>query len=363
MKLYQLARGVLGLMLACVLAASPAVAQGGDITVTQSTSYKLPGMLGDALAALGNSVPGGMNQDETIYLKGNQMRLDQGDETMVYDLDQRRMITWNRGTQRYRIQTFDQLAQQLDQLRGQAGEDMNAADAGEWAPVTEENYGFQDARLDLRVNRTGQTDRKNRFNAERVVLTMEATKVVENAEAAAGDGLDDEMYEQDGGIVAVTDMWVSSDVGDYARVRAFQQQLASELGATFLGKAASNRLSAALDRDPRMASMMNHMMGEATQVDGVPVYTTTHLVWVPQGQAFNESAVLESTKKKRRRGLGNMVRRALETNTGLNAGAEDESQQRTLVSVINEIRSVQSGTLDERLFMPPSGFQEEAGYE
>ncbi|MEM6645962.1 MAG: hypothetical protein AAF730_06890 [Bacteroidota bacterium] len=342
---------------------SPALAQNNGITVTQTTSYKLPGMLGDALAALGNSVPGGMNQDETLYLKGNQMRMDQGDETTVYDLDQRRMITWNRGTQRYRIQTFDQLAQQLDQLRGQADEDMNAADAGGWEPVTEENYGFQDARLDLRVNRTGETDRKNRFNAERVVLTMEATNVAESTETATADGMDGAMYEQEGGIVAVTDMWVSNDVGDYAQVQTFQQRLAGELGAAFLGAEASSRLNAAFDRDPRMASMMNRMMGEATQIDGVPVHTTTHLVWVPHGQTFDESALLKSSKKKRRRGLGNMVRRALETNTGLNAGAEDENKQRTLVSVINEIRAVQIGPLDAQLFMPPSGFQEDVGYE
>ncbi|GAB5519432.1 MAG: hypothetical protein RhofKO_16830 [Rhodothermales bacterium] len=354
---------VLGLMLACVLAASPVLAQGSGVTVTQSTSYKLPGMLGDAMAALGNRMPGGMNQDETLYLKGNQMRIDRGDETIVYDLDQRRMVTWNRATQRYRIQTFDQLAQQFEQLRGQASGAMDDASASDYEPVTEENYGFRDARLDLRVNRTGQTDRKNRFNAERVVLTMEATKVAESAEAAAEEGMDGTPYEMDGGIVAVTDMWVSNDVGDYTQVQAFQQRLAGELGAAFLGEAASNRLSAAFDRDPRMASMMNRMMGEATQVDGVPVHTTTHLVWVPQGQAFNESAVLELAKKKRRRGLGNMVRRALETNTGLNAGAEDENQQRTLVSVVNEIRSVESGTLEDQLFMPPSGFQEEAGYE
>ena len=362
MMLHRISRVTLGLILICALIASPARAQSGDVTVTQSTSYKLPGMLGDAMAALGNRMPGGMNQDETLYLKGNQMRIDRGDDTIVYDLDQRRMVTWNRATQRYRIQTFDQLAQQFEQLRGQAHEAMDDASASDYEPVTEENYGFRDARLDLRVNRTGQTDRKNRFNAERVVLTMEATKVAESAEAA-DDAMDATVYEQDGGIVAVTDMWVSNDVGDYAKVQAFQQRLAGELGAAFLGEAASNRLSAAFDRDPRMASMMNRMMGEATQIDGVPVHTTTHLVWVPQGQAFNENAVLETAKKKRRRGLGNMVRRALETNTGLNAGAEDENQQRTLVSVVNEIRSVQSGTLEDRLFMPPSGFQEDAGYE
>ncbi len=352
---FPLRFSLLSLLLLLLLAASPSpriAPSGPDVTYTTASVYHLSGLVGRVLS---RSLPDVIY--EHAYLSGNVMltKNEEAETGTLINLGTETFTHLNYKEQTYSTITFDELQalyqQRLEEATQQQGEPV---EDGEERPTT-------DVQFQVTVDRTGEIITYNDMACERVVITIQAT----------GTATDEETQETAGGqLVIVTDALITNEVPGYAKVRAFNQELAEKMGrALTAGNAQEETLSAiakALGNDETgLKASLDEAQAKLKDLDGMAVKTIFHMVSVPYGMTYNpdlladsgETATEEQPKKKRRglRGLRNLVEEAA---TG--ASSSNQQAQNTVFKIESTVNNAQETTLAAGTVGIPSGFEEVA---
>jgi hypothetical protein len=243
------------------------------------------------------------------YLKGQKMKVDNGDSIMIMDFDAQTMTHINTAQKTYTVSKFSELGETVTK----SGMDIN---------------------IDLKE--TGQRKTINGFNATEMVMTME---------------MDNPQARQQGMKMKMEmDIWVSPDVPGAGELRSFYQKNAGKFpwaamtGAGGRGNASMQKAMADLQR--KMADMK-----------GVPV-----LQVMKMGAAGNEAQMAQMQKgmEQARAQLEEMKRQGKlppqmeETLKRMSGGAAGGSMFETTM----ESSNFSSSPIPDSMLAVPAGYQQ-----
>ena len=335
-----------------VLAATPLAAQ--DVQYKTVSKMDLGGVI-NALARLG----GGLEVEETTYIKGSKMRTDVDKSSTIMDFATGSYIWIDHEAKTYSTMTLAQMLEQAEQALAQAKASQANAGApqvtssGDNATTIHTDSGDVHLEFDLDVDRTNETERVNGWNARRSIITMTTDATVET---------ETEGEQEAGSLIVVVDLWSSTDVPVHDATRRLYESAAGQQYMQEAGNAAQS-IGAAFAGDPRMSAALQKAGEEMQKIEGHAVKTTTYLVALAPGKEFDRSLVLEPQQKESaaRRIGGGMLRGALGRAGGRQQQEQQEEEapsQKTVMTFISETRDAKAGNLADSLFEPPAGYRQ-----
>jgi hypothetical protein len=343
-----------------LLAAAAAFAIGAAPVAAQDVQYKTVSRmdLGGVVNALA-SLAGGLEVEETTYIKGAKMREDTKESSLIMDFETGRYTFIDHNAKTYSVVTLEQMLEQMQQSLEQAKAAQGNASqptvtTGDDRTTVHTDSGDVHLEFELDVDRTNESEKVNGWNARRALITMKTDATVE------AEGQEE---EEAGSLIVFVDMWASTDVPVHdAHQRLMQHAAASQ----YMGEAgnAAQSIGAAFASDPQMSAAMQKAGEEMQKIEGTPVKTTTYLIALAPGKELDRELVLnpqrESVAKK---AAGGMLRGALGRLGGGRQQQEEQQEeeapsQKTIMTFISELRDAKAGDLSDSLFEPPAGYRQ-----
>lgn len=348
--------------------AMPAVLGAQQGVIVRSTSdMRLYGVLG-TLANVGARLGGGGNMHDipsTTSIAGHKMRVETRDAASIIDADAGRMTHVDMKEKTYTTMTFDEMAAAMQQAASSAKASSEKAKA-DAAKDPKAAKGDVDVKYSVAVDRPGQREKIAGYDAERVFLTItieaEAKPEGENA-------------EQVGSMVFLLDQWRSKDAPQIAALEEFQRAYAKSVGQAFRPQAQS--MDAVFKSDPRIKGGFEAAAKELAKVPGVALRSVTYVTVVPANMTFDRQLALgdgaamasnaeaekkEEKPKSRFGGFVGAIKTAAEQAGKTQSSSSDKKdqppKQATLMTLTDEVKSIEKGSVPPDTFAPPADFKE-----
>lgn len=343
------------------LAAAPAAAQ--DVQYKTVSKADLGGFL-NAVAKLG----GGLETEETTYVKGGMMRTDVDKSSTIMDFQNGVYTYIDHDAKTYSVVTLAQMVDMMNQAVAQAQAESAQAQGGQAQAqggtprIT--TGGDADATIhgdsgdvkldfDLDVDRTNESQKVNGWTAKRAFLTLTTDARVQ---------VEGEAEEQEAGsLIVFIDTWNSTDVPAH---EAMQRIAQSAAGQEYLGESRGGMqdIGAAMGGDPQMSAAMRQAGEEMSKIEGTAVKSTMYFVALAPDVKFDRELVLNPQKESAAKKIaGGALRGALGRFGGGNKQEEAEQEapkQKTMFSFTTEIRDAKTTNLPDSLFEPPAGYRQ-----
>ena len=345
----------------------PTVLHAQAVTVQSVADVRLMGALG-AVANMAAKLGGGSMHDipTTMSVSGHRMRSDSPTSSSIIDADAGRITSIDHKNKTYSSMTLAEMAaaarQAIDSGKAQAAKDKakdpNAANDS------------MSVKYKVAVDRTGQREKVAGYDAERVFVTI----TLEGDVTPEG-----KKTEAVGSMVFLIDEWISSSAPQIAAMREFQRAYAAKVGREF--RAQVQGLQGAMAADPRMKDGFEAAAKELAKVPGIALRSNTYVALVPAGLAFDRSATLgdgataaadaakekaEPTKEEKSGGglrgmMGSLKSAAEAASKQADRQGDKRSstpKQTTLLTVVDEVKSITRGDVAADMFLPPAGYKE-----
>jgi hypothetical protein len=330
------------------LAGRPVAAQ--DVQYTTFSKADLGGFI-NAIAKLG----GGLETNETTYIKGGRMRTDTEGASTIMDFAAGRYIWIDHKAKTYTVVTVEQMVAMANQAAAQvrASGEVDAR-GGEDSTTLHGDSGEVKLEFKLAVDRTNESQTINGWGAKRSFITMTTDATVK---------VEGEQEEQEAGsLVVFVDMWSSTDVPVYTATQRLQENTAARAYLEDAGNAAQG-IGSAFAGDPQMSAALRQAGEEMQKIEGAAVRTTTYVVGVPPTIQFDKDLVLNPKKESAAKRIGGSALRGALGRLGggqrqQEPAAEEAPQQKTVFSFTSEIRDAKAANLPDSLFEPPSGYRQ-----
>lgn len=277
---------------ACVLIAAATI--HADVKTQERSQFELGGMLGKVAGIFG-----GKDAREgtvtTVAIKGSRQST-MGDSTgqiidlaeeKVYDIDVRRKT--------YRVATFAQLRQRMEEARAKAEKAAQEERAKQKEPPPAQT--LEDSmEIDLDVRKTGQARTINGFATNQVIVTVTVRE--------KGKTLD-----QSGGLQIITDMWMAPQMPAMKEITDFQMQYAQKLYGPMIAGASPQDMAAAAALYPMLKPALERMSAERSNVQGTAILTTVKVEGVKSAEQFAQEQKQreESSKPSVSGGVGGLL--------------------------------------------------------
>jgi hypothetical protein len=313
-----------------------------DFKYTEST--KITGGALGGLMKFASRVGGtrGLPDSSTYYIRGNRMRVEEGDAKIeIVDLDARHIVRMDAKKHTYVVLTFEEMRAQLDKARqGQT----NGSSVELETP----------AKINMKATQNVRT-----------ILGQRAHEVQATMEMQSGE----ELQATSGGALTITsDMWIASDVRGYGEVRNFFQRMMREMNW------APGRMGA----DPRMAKAREELEKSSSAVNGFPLLATVEMAAkssdgqaTPRKQRGDDDAVDPATPTNVPTAKGDSANTALGGLLGLRKHKHDANQRAAansddeldadsgaLMKATTEVISFSTSQLDPALFDIPAEYRQ-----
>ena len=334
----------------------PSMASAQDLTYTTVTRVEFGGTMG----MMARMVPDMESEtQQTVFLKGSQMRTDDGDTSTIFDVTEGRYTMVEHPSRTYFTTTLGQMQEQMEQTRERMGRESPMVGQG---PPPGASFEFE-----VSMDRTGETRSFDGYTAEQVLLTMEMVPASPEAEEAAAAM---------GRTVLFTEMWLSSDFPGADAYRRAQE----EMGEAFMaggGGEMAGAMAQAMAGNPSFQEAMEKNMAEMKDMEGVPVRTTTHMVSVPAGMEFDAEAVLAAADQPLESvempSMADAAREAARGALGRRMGGllgrrnqeeeeprepEAPAAQTITMRSVSTLQDIRTESLSADLFQPPAGYEE-----
>lgn len=342
-----------------ILAAAAVIALSAAPVAAQDVQYKTVSKIdmGGVINALA-SIAGGLEVEETTYIKGAKMREDTKGSSVIMDFETGRYTFIDHDAKTYSIVTLEQMLEQmqksLEQTQAASG-GQPVASHGDDRTTLHTDSGDVHLEFKLDVDRTNESQKVNGWNARRAFITMQTDATVETE--------DTQGEEEAGSLIVFVDMWASTDVPVHSAQERLMQHAAAAQYMGEVGNAAQS-IGAAFARDPQMSAAMQKAGEEMAKIEGTAVKTTTYLVALAPGKQFNRELILnpqrESVAKK---AAGSALRGALGRLGGGRQQQEEPQEeeaptQKTIMTFISEVRDAKTANLNDSLFEPPANYRQ-----
>jgi hypothetical protein len=299
---------------ATLIALAGAISLQADVKTDERMKFELGGMLGKMVNVFGGGNDGTVT---TVAVKGARQSIMSDSVGQLIDLSEEKVYQLDIKRKTYRVATFAQIRQQMEEARAKAEKAAREEQARQKeAPPAQKP---EDAvEIDLDVRKTGQSRTINGFNTNQVMVVVTVRE--------KGKTLD-----QSGGLQITTDMWMAPQMPAMKEITDFQMQYAQKLFGPMIQGASPQDMAAALAIYPMLKPALERMNAEKDKVAGTAILTTVRVEAVKSAEQFaQEQKQREDANKPSVSGgvgglIGGLARRAAQKKV------EGEPQPRAMV--------------------------------
>jgi hypothetical protein len=287
-----------------------------DVKTEERTRFELGGMLGKVAGMFGGKDEGTMS---TIAVKGQRQSMVTDSAGQIIDLAEEKVYQLDVRRKTYRVATFAQIRQQMEEARAKTEKAMREEQAKQKEDVASAQKQIQDSmEIDLDVRKTGQSRTINGHNTNQVLVVVTVRE--------KGKTL-----EQSGGMQITSDMWMAPQIPALKEVTDFQIEYAKKLYGPMLQGASPQDMASAMALYPMLKPALERMNAEKDKVQGTAILTTVKVEGVKSAEQFaQEQKQREDGNKPSVSGgvgglLGGLARRAAQNKV------QGDVQQRSMV--------------------------------
>lgn len=320
-----------------LLAAGALRARAQDVRYETQTTFKLGGTLGAAARFMGVGKP----HTDTTYLKGDVLRIDDGDQSRIIDLGRELFIDVDHGKKQYSVLTFDEFRKRLEAMMDTARAEAAGQPASEPTEAGAEGADSSHVKFtgSVKLDRTGKTQTIDGHSCDEAVLSLE----VQGADTVKSDTAT---------LYATSDMWLAKDVTAYDQVHAFYRKLGEKLGQPWRASGADiGKLLA--QSSPEAADSYRKLAQDASKLQGAPLLTVLKIETASAGKSAQEAE-----KKKEDSGgggLGGFFKKKIEKKVEKKLEG-DQGDRALLFRSTTKLQNLSTASLDASLFQPPAGY-------
>ena len=297
-----------------VFAVAGAISLHADVKTEERMKFELGGMLGKMVSLFGGGNDGPVT---TVAVKGPRQSIMSDEAGQVIDLSEEKVYQLDAKRKTYRVMTFAQIRQQMEEARAKAEKAAREEQAKqkEAPPAQKPEDALE---IDLDVRKTGQSRTVNGFNTNQVLVVVTVRE--------KGKTLD-----QSGGLQITTDMWMAPQMPAMKEIADFQMQYAQKLYGPMIQGASPQDMAAAMAIYPMLKPALERMNAEKHKVEGTAILTTVRVEAVKSAEQFaQEQKQREEANKPSVSGgvgglIGGLARRAAQKKM------EGEPQPRAMV--------------------------------
>lgn len=258
----------------------------------ETTVVEMPAL--GAFARLGGQEPPSVT---TVTMSATHARHDDGESATIMDAETGTITLLDHAARTATRTSAEAMMARVRGAQQDAERQMEQAqrEAGESSGTTPEGVRYDVA---VSAEATGRSESVLGAQARQTLVVIETQ--VDASEMARAEGHSEaDAAQARGRFVTLIETWTASDVAGSATHRAFAERMGHAFGAaaqsSFGGDAGTGDFAAlaAFGMSPADAHAAFAAASRAlADIDGLPVRTVTHMVLVPDGQAFDADAVL-----------------------------------------------------------------------
>jgi hypothetical protein len=256
----------------CLLASQ---AVRADVRADEKSHVEFAGALGRIVNMFGGkAAKEGISS--TVAVKGDR-KATIGDQTgQIIDLAEEKIYDLDMKKKSFKVTTFAQLRQRMEDAKKKAQESaqkQEAKEASQPASAPPEN----NIDIDFDVKDTGQKKVVNGFDTHEVVMTITLRE--------KGKKLEDS-----GGMVLTSDMWLTPRIAAMKEIQDFDIRYAQKLFGPMVAGASADEVAAATAMYPLMAPALARMRTEGAKMDGTSISTVTTMDGVKSAEEVAQEA-------------------------------------------------------------------------
>lgn len=266
-----------------------------DVRTDQRVRFQLGGAIGKLVNMFGGK---GAREGvtSTVAVKGDRKATLSDTTGQIIDLAEERVYDLDIKKKTYKVTTFAELRQQMEEAKREA--EKNAREAGEpGEPSTpaEKDPDAKEYEVDFEIKNTSETRTINSFNTTKSVVTV---TVREKAKT----------LDESGGVVMTTDMWMTESAPSTRDLVEFDRRYAQKLYGPVVAGASAEDMAMAVAMYPQMKPALDKMRAEGGKLSGTAILTEVKVESVPPGTANQVAAAPPPPEEpKKRGGLGGML--------------------------------------------------------
>jgi hypothetical protein len=316
-----------------------------DVKTEGRMKTELGGMLGKMAGLFGGGSKG-EGSLSTIAVKGSRQSMMTDSAGQIIDLAEEKVYQLDLKRKTYRVATFAEIRQQMEEARAKAEKAMRE-DQAKQKDTQDAVQQLKDAtEIDLDVRKTGQTRTINGFNTNQVLVIVTIRE--------KGKTLD-----QSGGLQITTDMWMAPQMAAMKEITDFQMQYAQKLAGPMVAGASPQDMASVLALYPMMKPALERMNAEKDKLEGTAILTTVKVESVKSAEQFaQEQKQREDANKPNLTGgvgglLGGLGRRAAQ-----NKVQGDLQPRATVLTTTSEVLKIATDVPAGDVAVP-SGFKQQ----
>jgi hypothetical protein len=311
-----------------------------DVRTDEKSQVKFEGVLGRMMGIFGGrAARDGITT--TVAVKGDRMSTTAGNMQQIVDLKEEKFYEVDLKGKSYKVTTFAELRQQMEEARRKAAEQQQkeAGKSSAAAPQLE---------IDFSAKETGQRKAINGFDSKEVVMTItmhEKGKTI----------------EQSGGLVLTNNVWLAPKIEGMSELADFQRRYAEKLLA--LSALDAQQMAALAAMYPQIQEAMGRMRAEGVKLDGTAVLTDTKFETVANPEQVAQAAQAEKKEEAPPTSLGGLGgrlgRRVLGGNKDKDAAEPATPGRATIMTLHHEVLKVIPQATDADVSVP-TGFKQKS---
>lgn len=320
-----------------VLSSSPARA---DVRADEKSRVEFAGMLGRMVNIFGGRAAR-EGVTSTVAVKGDRKATLNEATGQIIDLNEEKIYDLDLRKKTYKVTTFAELRQQIEDARKKAEEEARKAPDAEQPAPGERDPNQKEVEVDFNVKETGEKKAINGFDTRQVIMTITVRE--------KGRTL-----EQGGGLVLTSDMWLAPKIAAMQDIAAFDQKYAQKLYGPMVAGISASQMAMVMATYPMMKDAMAKMRAEGVKLEGTAIQTTVTTEAVKSAEQLAEQS--KPAEKPSGGGLsgrlGGMIARKIGPKN------DDAGKSRTtFMTMNNEVLKVATTVAAEDVAIP-AGFKE-----
>lgn len=330
-------RSRIALLLALVVFTASGYSVHADVRADEKSRVQFSGVLGGVVNLFGGKAAR-EGVTTAVAVKGDRKASTNDSTGEIVDLDEEKIYRLDMRRKTYKVTTFAELRQQMEEARRKAEEQAQKDQSKEKEPERDPNA--KEMEIDFDVRNTGGKKSMNGFDTRQVIMTI---TVHEKGKTV----------EESGGLVLASDMWMAPAVAAMKEISDFDRRYAQKLAGPMVAGASPEEMATMMAAYPMMKDALAKMSTEGAKLDGTPIMTTmTFEVVKSAEQAAQEAKQGEEEKGTVGGLLGGLARRAQRR------GANDNKQRTPFMTSTHEVLKVTT-TVAPADVTVPAGYKED----
>ena len=273
------------------------IAATASVSADVRTDQRVKFQLGGAIGKLVNMFGGKGARDgvtSMVAVKGDRKATMSDATGQIIDLSEEKIYDLDLKKKTYQVTTFAELRQQMEEAKREAEKNAREQASEPDEKPAEKDPNAKDYEVDFDVKSTSETRTINSFTTTKSVVTVTVRE--------KGKTLD-----QSGGLVMLTDMWMTPSAPSTKDLTDFDLRYAQKLHGPMVAGASAQDMAMAMAMYPQMKPALDKMRAEGGKLSGTAILTEVRIESVPPGTANQTAAAPPPPEEPKKRGFGGML--------------------------------------------------------